>query len=132
MIWRRARPSDLPLALLGGLGATFAVLAAPALHLVAGLAPSCALHTLTGIPCFACGSTRAALALAKGDWLAALSLNPLAAFAIVASLGVGFAAPAWILLGGPIPGLGKSQLPWRVAAWAAFVLQWSYLILARR
>jgi hypothetical protein len=56
----------------------------------------------------------------------------MAAFALLAGVGAGFAAPVWTLLGGPLPGLGASHRPLRIAAWCAFGLQWTYLILARR
>jgi len=37
----------------------------------------CPLHALTGLQCPACGTTRAIRALFQGDFLRALSLNPL-------------------------------------------------------
>jgi hypothetical protein len=46
------------------------------LHHIAG---ACPLKTATGIPCFLCGGTHAMIALTRGDWAAAWSLNPLAA-----------------------------------------------------
>jgi hypothetical protein len=41
------------------------------------LFPSCPFHTLTGLYCPGCGSTRAIHQLLHGDFLQALSLNPL-------------------------------------------------------
>ncbi len=38
----------------------------------------CPIKKLTGIPCPACGSTRAVLALLRGDFKAYLSFNPFA------------------------------------------------------
>lgn len=37
----------------------------------------CLFQTLTGLPCFSCGTTRAMASLAEGDFLASLSHNPL-------------------------------------------------------
>ena len=37
----------------------------------------CPLHRFCGVPCPTCGTTRAAFALARGDFAAAFALNPL-------------------------------------------------------
>lgn len=37
----------------------------------------CLFQTLTNLPCFSCGTTRALVSLAQGDILASLSHNPL-------------------------------------------------------
>jgi hypothetical protein len=84
-----------------------------------GRAPAftlCLFRGLTGIPCPGCGLTRAAIALLRGDWAAALLLHPLA-------LVLAFEAGAlWLLWGArlyrprrrpPTPG------PWRLEALAA-------------
>ena len=51
----------------------------------------CPLRRFTGIPCPGCGSTRAAMLLLRGEFAAAVAMNPLAVvlFALV---------PAWWLL----------------------------------
>lgn len=46
-------------------------------HLHTGIA-FCPFKKITGIPCPACGTTRALLALLHGQWIQALQLNPLA------------------------------------------------------
>ncbi len=48
--------------------------------------PGCVFRSLTGIPCPTCGSTRAMNFLAEGKIIAALSMNPLVAAAIISSL----------------------------------------------
>jgi hypothetical protein len=53
--------------------------------------PLCGLREATGYPCPLCGSTRAAQALAQGDWVLAWRWNPLAA-ALMLGAGLLFAA----------------------------------------
>jgi hypothetical protein len=60
----------LPLLLFGFLLARFA---APLFRFL----PACTFRQVTGVPCPSCGATRAGLALAQGDLMAALSFNPL-------------------------------------------------------
>jgi hypothetical protein len=52
--------------------------------------PACPLFSITGIPCPGCGSTRATLALAGGDFIGAFLLNPGWVIACVAGVA------AWI------------------------------------
>jgi hypothetical protein len=53
---------------------------------IAAIWPPCLLRTTTGIPCPSCGMTRAAAALAHGDWLAALAWHPLAPFLAIEAI----------------------------------------------
>lgn len=53
------------------------LLAVSFLEPVLVLIPPCVVHSLTGWPCPSCGTTRAALALAGGELLAGLRLQPL-------------------------------------------------------
>ncbi|HET9325175.1 MAG TPA: DUF2752 domain-containing protein [Candidatus Eisenbacteria bacterium] len=133
MTWRRARSDDLPLALLWLASAVVAMALMPWLPIAARILPSCALHSMTGIPCFACGSSRAALALTQGDWPQALALNPLASLAMLAGCLGGLVAPAWVALRAPLPGLDDAaSRRLRIVAWCAVLAQWAYLILTRR
>jgi hypothetical protein len=132
MTWRPADRGDLPLAVLWAAAAALAVVATPWLSWVARALPPCALHSLTGIPCLACGSTRAALALTQGEWMLALALNPLAAGLILVGVAGGFAAPLWVAAKGPLPRALGAAARWRAAAWLALVAQWSYLIATGR
>jgi hypothetical protein len=76
----------LLLPLIGGVPALLGA-AALALLAIEGQARIrlCPLHALTGIPCPACGGTRAALALASGAPAEALALNPLLILALPAA-----------------------------------------------
>ncbi len=51
--------------------------------------PACGLRTATGLPCVACGGTRSMIALAHGDFPAALGFNPLVFLGVLA-------AAAWL------------------------------------
>ena len=66
------------LAVLGG------VLASPLISQIGWLAKPCSLRATTGLPCLACGGTRAVQALARGEWLIALKFNPLVVMGVVA------------------------------------------------
>jgi len=50
---------------------------------------TCLFHRFSGHPCPTCGSTRVVLAFLRGDWAAALRLNPLVALGLgLAGLGL--------------------------------------------
>ena len=133
MSWRRTGSGDLPIAWLWLSSAAMGLACLPLLPLAERVLPPCALHTLTGIPCFACGSSRAVLAMARGDWLGALALNPLASLGIVAGCVGGFVAPGWVALHAPILAVRGSTARWlRIVAWCAIAAQWVYLILVQR
>jgi hypothetical protein len=135
--WRPATGDDRALAaVLAGVAAAtagLAVVAAPVAPALARLLPGCVFHGVTGLPCPACGTTRAALALLAGDPIAALALNPLATFAAVAGGVLAFAAPAWLAAGGAVPyraaapagGLPRGA---RFAIVAAIAAQWAWLV----
>ena len=116
-------------------GTLFLALAAGALLLsrMPGVGLPCWFHALTGWPCAACGTTRAAVALAHADLRAALAVNPLAA----ASMLAWGAWSAWAL---PAVALRLPRLrvalthPWepaalRISAVLLVLLNWSWLIL---
>lgn len=54
----------------------------------------CLIKNATGLPCPSCGSTRSVVALAQGDWLEALRLNPLGVLIAIVLV----VAPFWISL----------------------------------
>ena len=97
---------------------------------LATLAPVCPFHALTGLPCLGCGTTRAALLLAKGDPAGAFLMNPLATMALAAAWLGGFVAPGWLALG-----LAPPALPRKLPAWARLALvmllaaNWCFLVV---
>ena len=95
----------------------------------------CPFRHITGIPCIACGGTRAVLALTRGDVQAALVWNPLVAAAAIAAL-------AWLVYAAIVTALRAPRLRvrladrdrtlFRAAAWAAIAANWVFLILQGR
>lgn len=98
------------------------------------LIPPCVFRSLTGLPCPSCGSTRAALALASGELLDALCLQPL--FVVVCSVGAMFVVHALLAT---VTG-NKLKIELAAAEWLALrgamvvlvALNWSYLVIAGR
>jgi uncharacterized protein DUF2752 len=93
--------------------------------------PSCALKNWTGLPCATCGTTRLLRAVASGDLLGALSLNPLVFCALAAVttwsalsiMRLVVDVPAWRLVLEPAD---RGRLVLGLAA--AVVLNWLYLL----
>lgn len=56
--------------------------------------PVCLFHTVTGVPCPSCGTTRAALLLLKGQVGASLAKNPLGVVAVAFML----ISPVWVIV----------------------------------
>lgn len=94
----------------------------------------CPFHRLTGLPCVACGGTRAVVAFAHGRVLEALALNPLV------TLGLGafvlYCAYAVVALSSGLrfrPVLvGARATILRVLVLVVLSLNWAYLIVAGR
>ena len=95
-------------------------------------APSCALKDWTGLPCATCGTTRLVRALASGELLEALALNPLVFCGLVALTSWSALSivrlvvdvPAWRLVLAPAD---RGRLVLGLAA--AVLLNWIYLVL---
>ena len=127
---RAAGPDDRGLALVLVLGAISSCALAPILPWLAPLVPGCPFHALTGVPCPGCGTTRAALALARGDVAAAFGWNPLAAAAFLLGAATCLAAPLWVAAGRALPSLAL-ELPRRarLALVAVLGANWAWLIV---
>ena len=128
----RARPGAVPI------GAILAACALVAVGLVAVLPLDrlplslCVFKAVTGVPCFTCGSTRALVRLARLDVAAALAMNPLVTSG--ALLLVPWAAADLALMPSRralvlelSPSAARAA---RVAAVAAIVLNWVWLVAA--
>jgi hypothetical protein len=95
---------------------------------LAATLPACPVRSASGLPCPACGSGRALLALADLDPLAALAANPLATLGAAIFVLGGIAAVVAELSRRPLP--EPRQLPaWvRVALPATLIANWAYVV----
>jgi hypothetical protein len=113
--------AGLGLVWLAGIGAHRALAAQ------GGTTP-CVLHLVTGVPCPTCGGTRAAEHLVRGDWSAALGLNPLVTLALL----LAFSLLSLRLLGRRAPRV-EATASFRRAAGigllAALLANWAYVLL---
>lgn len=132
-------PRRPPAVQLGFLWGAVAILAAALLFLAPGLLararaalPHCPVKAVAGVPCPACGSGRALVALAHHDPASALRLNPLFAAAALAFLAGGFAALALALAGRGVPEPRTLPPAARVAAVLAVAANWVFLLLDGR
>ena len=127
--WRDRRPEDLR-TLLEGVVAVLLIGLALAVLQRRGIS-ICLFHRLTGLPCFTCGSTRAAAALLSGHPVQALRLQPLATLAGLA-LGAAAAFHAFgVIALRRVVWVRLQPNEWRavgLAALALGVLNWLYLV----
>ncbi len=130
------RPPAVQLGFLWGAAAASAAalaLALPGLFSRASsVLPPCPVKALSGVPCPACGSGRATLALARLDVSAAFASNPL--FALSALL---FVIGGLVALGLAFSGRGVPEprtLPFALRAGLVLVvaLNWAWLLLDGR
>jgi hypothetical protein len=96
---------------------------------ISGLVPPCLFRSLTGVPCPTCGATRAALALARLDPVAAWISNPLAATGLVAFLAGGLIVGCAALAGRPIPEPKRLSPAARATVWIAAALNWLWVLI---
>jgi hypothetical protein len=123
-----ARPMRQLALLWGGVAVALLALALAAPR-IAALPLACPFRALTSHPCPACGSLRAALALARLDPAGAVRANPLAAVAWAAVVGGGLIAGAAALRGRELrePPSTLSRRA-RAAIVALILLNWAYLL----
>ena len=114
----------------GSVAASLVALSPWAERLGAGLWP-CPLKTLAGFACPSCGATRAALALARFDFAAALAVNPLAALAWSVLVGGGLVAGLAAIAGRGVPEPPRSlPLALRLAVLGVVAVNWLYVLRA--
>lgn len=130
------RPPAVQLGFLWGAAAVAAAALAPFVprlaKLYAPVWPRCPLKALSGVPCPACGSGRATLALARLDLAAAFASNPLFTVAALA-----FVLGGLLALGAAIAGRGVGEprtlsVPARAALVLAVGANWAWLVLDGR
>lgn len=111
-------------------GAALAVLLLAPLGpwLAAGLW-GCPLKEMTGVPCPSCGTTRAALLLARLEVAEAVVRYPLPTVAWIFFLGGGGIAGGLALLGRPLPAFRRPPAVFWWAVGLAIVANWVYSIL---
>jgi hypothetical protein len=119
------------IAALWGVVALLLVAMSPWAPQLAAGAPGCPVKSISGLPCPTCGATRAAVALAELDLLAAVALNPLVAAAWMGLVVGGLAALLWSVTGRQLPSVPR-RLPLapRLAFVAAVAVNWFYLVIA--
>ncbi len=136
--WRRATRDDRTLvAVVASTALTagaLAIASAPLAPTLARALPGCVFHALTGVPCPACGSTRAILALLAGDPRTALAFNPLVTLGVALALSFALAAPAWLVARGPVPRFGTAPaggMPRsaRITIAGTIAAQWAWLVV---
>ncbi len=133
MEWRRLPPGAPDPERTLGMLVFPALLAASVIRLLLlppGVLPGCRFRGWTGVPCPACGSSRAFYALLLGRPFVALRLQPLVVLASGAF--AAYAAYAWVVVLGRLPRLrGLPRIGLRRAlllAVALILLNWAYLV----
>jgi len=94
--------------------------------------PPCIFHTLTGMPCPTCGSTRAFAALVDGKLFAALRLQPLFVIGCLIAIGFGARAVTARITGARIT-IALTERDRFLIRWtliAAVLINWVYLLSA--
>jgi hypothetical protein len=97
--------------------------------------PQCVFHSLTGLPCLTCGSTRSVFQFLHGHFAASFLFNPLAFLAYCAVVAFDLYALAVVTTRAPrlrFKNISRSEK--LVARWGVLLLaavNWAYLLTAR-
>jgi hypothetical protein len=106
--------------------------AAPFASAMASALPACLVKSAFGLPCPACGGTRALAALLRLDIPAALHANPLACLGITGFILGGFVAGALALSGRPLAEPARYPVWLRVALVCLVAANWAWLVVDGR
>lgn len=132
----RRRPPAVQLGFLwgaaAGLAAALVFLAPGVVARAQAALPPCPVKAVAGVPCPACGSGRALVALARLDPGRAVRLNPVFALGAFAFLAGGVAAFGLALAGRGVPEPSSLPLAARAFAVLAFAASWAWLVIDGR
>lgn len=95
----------------------------------------CPLRQTTGVPCLACGLTRAFDWEAHGHFLRAFELTPLGALAPVGAAVLALWGMAVLLLRAPVPDVKLDASASRLFRWSFLALvlaNWAYMVATRK
>ena len=119
------------LGFLWGAVAVALVALSPLARELAAVVPACPVKSWLALPCATCGTTRAALALARLDLAAALAVNPLATIGWVGLIGGGAAAGALSIVDRQLPvPEPRPTRALRIGVALALLVNWVYLVAA--
>lgn len=126
----RERPRGFQLGVLWGAVAVLSVMLSPLAPWLAEASNTfCVVKELTGIPCPGCGTTRAALALARLDVVPAFASYPLQSLAWTVFLVGGLVAGVGSWSGRDLPALPRRVPKWVLASVVFLAMaNWAYCI----
>ena len=135
VVWRRMPAAGFDHELVW-LSVSLAALAGGAAWLAIGLGwPQCPFLAMTGWPCLTCGATRATIAVVHGNFLQALSWNPLGFLALCGVTVFDLYAVVVLLSRGPRLRLEdwtrRERNVVRIAVVCALLVNWMYLFAHR-
>lgn len=132
MQMEKREPGQIEFGIIYGGIAVLCVLAVKYLP-IAHLAPSCVFRGLSDIPCPTCGATRALISLTKGNFVDAVTMNPLVAMLVLAAVVSCVYSIVSVLFGmrRMIFSLSEREKDGiRIAAVMIVLLNWGYLLYA--
>ena len=119
-------PTEAVLAPMLVVGALFVALLPDAVPRIA-----CVFRMLTDLPCLACGSTRAVLALGRFDFATAFRMNPATSVLALGAVFYVLRAPL-VMVGWLKPMRSPFTRPVLYAGGVLLAINWVYLIIAGR
>ena len=123
-------PGEIEFSIIYGSIVSLALVSARVLPLQ-DILPACLFRAATGIPCPACGTTRALVHLAHGDIAGSLLLNPLFSLAMIVVLILFLARSARLIFGRSWIELTPTRAEGaflRAGLAGLFLANWTYLI----
>ena len=125
-------PGQIEFGIIYGSIAALCVLAVKYLP-IAHIAPSCVFRGMSGLPCPTCGTTRALLSMAKGNFIDAMTMNPLVVVLLTAAIASCLYSFVSLLFGTRRMTFSLSEREkdvMRITAVMIVLLNWGYLLYA--